>query len=160
MRGVYVQDRLLKVLKDKEPILFIENDCSLSNAVGNLEKFCIENKIIYHTIFRVSHLNEKAFIDICRMHDAIVWQSTYGGEKTRKIIDLILSDDVEPSACGYEQKVLLLECYGHEPHWWYKPETNKKLCILNSYSKNINKWEFYELKDDNKAIWDKEDDEL
>jgi ribosomal protein L7Ae-like RNA K-turn-binding protein len=156
----YVKDGLIKILKDKEPLLFIENDCSLSNAVGNLEKFCVEHKIKYHTIFRVSKLNKKEFIDILNMHDAIIWESTYTSKKTHEIIDLLLSDEVSDYACGYNQKVLLLECYGYEPFWWYKPKTNKNVYILNSYNKDINNWEFYELNNDDKPIWDKKDNEI
>lgn len=158
MRGKEnVTKGILDLCKGKE-ILFIENDFGLYNSVGNFELFCIENKLQYHTILDLERIPLESIMEQIKMHDIIVWESTYGSDISSKLQDLMHSKAIHSKK--------LIECYISDPHWYYLPEgINHDLHILSSYGGEdglggMDEWEFYQLKEDRKPIWEKRDDEL
>ena len=146
-----IKKALNDICKNKE-LLFIENDPSgLYNAVGNFEEFCLENKIKYHTVLDASKVEFKSLLEQIELHDTIVWESTYSTELSQNLLELI-------SSKRFHSKKLI-ECYIHKPAFYYKPDTHHRVFLLNSYGDGED-WEFYELKEDEKPIWDKEENEL
>ncbi len=149
-----ITQALIGLCKDKD-ILFIENDYGLYNSVGNFEDFCIEHKIKYHTVLDVGKVNFESLVEQIRMHDIIVWESQYISEVSDKLKELIYTDKINSK--------ILIECYIREPFLYYLPEkTIHKIFVLNSFGLDagMEDWGFYQLKEDKKAIWDKDDNEI
>lgn len=117
-----------------------------------------EHKLKYHTILDISNANFESVLRQIKHHDVIVWESRYVYDISRKLEGLMGDINIP--------RKILIECYISEPRWWYKPKgVHHDIYILNSHSieegiEGMDDWKFYNLKYDEKAIWDKAENEL
>lgn len=149
-----VSNELVKLLKNKS-ILFIEGDMALYNTVGILEDFLVENSIKYSTILMAGKMSMDGILSLINFNDVIIWESQYVTKTSHNIMDALFNDSVT------RKGKMLIECYVHEPHIWYKPgNLSKRVIGFTANSNDTSEWELYEFGDDGKAIWNKSEDEL
>lgn len=144
-----VEEKVLDLFKEKET-LFIENDWGLYNTVGVLEQFLIENKCQYHTILDLERISMEVIISTIEMHDIIVFESQYVGERAQELLKFLYNDK--------SMKKKVVECYIHEPHWWRKPKgILSDMYVLTTSQEwddnDFEEWEFNKLRVE-KAIWE------
>lgn len=144
-----VNKELLKVLFNKN-VLFLENDNSLTDAVGNFEIWLRHNKIQYNGLFSINDLAklEGGFEYIKQQidwYDVIAFQTTWTYEVSRVI---------EKYLRALKNKKIIIECYIYEPSWFYKPKgIRHDMYALASNDEKMDEWEFKKLRL-KKAVWE------
>lgn len=140
-----INKSLLKQFKGQR-LLFLENDFTLNHAVGNFFKWCIENKIEYNVLFNLKHLPIDYIIEQVGWFDVIVFETQWVDDNAKELQSKISS---------LKDKKTVLECYIHEPTWFYKPKGIKHdVFVLSSNDEDMDEWKLNKLRL-NKAIWEK-----
>lgn len=145
-----VHAQLLKLFKGRD-VLFLENSISLHDAVGNAERWMIENKIKYNSIFSIGDLGKLEggvdyIMERIRESDIIVFETTWTYE-----ISHILHEKI----AAMKDKKTVVQVYIHEPTWWYKPKGVKHdVYVFSSCDEDMDTWELHKLRL-NKPIWEK-----
>lgn len=139
------QKELLSICQ-KQRVLFLENDFTLNHAVGNFFKWCIDNKIEYNALFNLQKLSTDYVLEQVQWFDVIAFQTQWVDDNARELKTKIAS---------MKESKKIIECYIHEPTWFYKPNgVVHDVFVLDCYKKAIEDWKLKKLRL-NKAIWEK-----
>lgn len=141
-------ENIINTLKGKK-VLFLENDGRLDNGLDEFERILKSAGIQYCVLFELSEIPLDTITKAIDSHDAIVFQTQW----VRKI-STTLFDYVN----GLRDKKVVIECYIHEPTWYYKKQHGSKhdvyiyTCLTDYGKANKESEEFYKLT--NKPYWD------
>jgi hypothetical protein len=139
-----VNKSMLKVLRNKN-ILFLENDNSLHDAVGNFETWLVENKVRNNVLYDVQHLSLDYIKGQIDYADVIAFQTTWTYEVSQTLREYLTK---------LKNKKIIIECYISEPTWWRKPKgVIHDIYVLHSAMEDMDDWDFKKLRL-NKAIWE------
>lgn len=138
-----INKQLLKTFKGKR-VLFIENDFTMHNSVGNFWRWCIENKIEYNCLFNVSKLPLEYTTEQLKWFDVIAFQTQWVYEVSHKLHEIV---------SNMKDKKIVVECYIGDPTWYVKPKVVHDVYILKSHGDDMDDWKFRKLRL-KKAIWE------
>jgi hypothetical protein len=145
-----VHKQLLKLFAGRD-VLFLENSIGLHDAVGNLERWLIENKVKYNAIFSIGDLGKLEggvdyIMERISESDIIVFETTWTYD---------ISKILEKKIAAMKNKKIIVEVYISEPSWWYKPKGVKHdVYVFSSEDEDMDNWDFDKLRL-NKPIWEK-----
>ena len=140
-----VNAKMLKQFSGKR-ILFLENDFTMHNSIGNFWLWCRENKIEYNCLYNVRKLPIEYTLEQIEWFDTIAFQSQWVYEETFKLKEAISK---------MKDKRTVVECYISDPTWFYKPKgIVHDVFVLDSHDEDMDEWKLDKLRL-NKAIWDK-----
>ena len=140
-----VNKKLLKEFSGRR-ILFLENDFTMHNSIGNFWLWCKENKIEYNCLYNVRKLPIEYTLEQVDWFNVIAFQSQWVYEESFKLKEAI---------AGMKDKKTVVECYISEPTWYYKPKNVvHDVFVLDSHDDDMDEWKLNKLRL-NKAIWDK-----
>jgi hypothetical protein len=106
------RQNIVNVLRGKK-VLFIENDNGLYHGLDAFEAILKANKIKYKCLFEVDKMPIDKIIKNILTHDAIVFQTRWVEAVSHKLRDYMF---------GLQEKKIVIECFIHEPSWYYKPD--------------------------------------
>ena len=140
------RQNIIDTLKGKK-VLFIENDNGLYNGLDAFEIILKNSKIKYKCLFEADQIPIEKIIKNILTHDAIVFQTRWVYPVSHKLRDYMF---------GLQEKKIVIECFIHEPSWYYKPDVVHDVYIY-SYDKLDNDdgnsgHRFYKLSD--APYWD------
>ena len=140
-----INRRLLKEFSRKR-VLFLEDDYTLHSSVGNFWRWCVHNKVEHNTLFRIGELPSEYVMEQVLWFDVICFQTTWTYDVSRKLKGLISQ---------MRERKTVLECYIHEPTWFYKPKgVVHDVFVLACNEEDMDDWELDKLRI-SKAIWEK-----
>lgn len=140
-------DKMLKVFTDTNntEILFLESDYGLYHAVGNLEKFLVENKRKYNILACINELPLKYILDQIEWYDIIVFQTTWVRKVSHQLVKKLFTHK-------FQSPKIIVECCTAKPTWYHIPEDlpmNHEFYVFEDsggYTDYMKDWEFYKLK--------------
>jgi len=128
--------KLLKITKGKR-VLFLENDFTMHNAVGNFYDWCKLTNTEHNCLFNIGKLPLQYILEQIDWFDIISFQTTW----TYKISH-VLEEEIKK----LKSKKIVIECYTNEPSYYRKPKGIKHdLYTLNSYGDDMDNWELKKL---------------
>ena len=139
-----VHKSLIKTFNGRR-ILFLENDNTLSNAVGNFEIWLRENKMEFNSLFDIRALPLEYIKEQISWFDVIAFETTWTYEISGTIREFLTKS---------KDKKTILECYICDPTWWRKPKgVIHDMYVLKSSDEDMDMWNFDKLRI-NKATWE------
>ena len=128
---------MLKLFAGKD-ILFLENDNSLYETIGNLEDWLIESKIRYNALFDIESLSLDYIMKRIEWSDIICFETQWVYPKSFEIKDAVSK---------MKQKKTIVEVYVDQPTWRMKPkEFIHDVYTISTYGEDMDEWNFEKLK--------------
>ena len=129
--------RLLKLLNNKS-VLFIEDDFTLSNSVGEFHEWCINNKVEYNCLFRCSELPIDYIINQVEYFDIVAFETQWVNQAPFLIKEAISK---------MKSKKTIIECYTYQATWKRKPKVVHDVYILECpEGEEFSSWSLEKLK--------------
>lgn len=135
--------KMLKVFSGRR-VLFLENDYTMHDSVGNFWLWCRENKIEHNCLYNVGKLPVDYILEQLDWFDVIAFQTQWVSEKSHLLKEAISK---------LKDKKIVVECYISQPTWFYKPKVVHDVYVLDSHDEDMNEWGLKKLRI-NKPIWE------
>lgn len=138
-----VNKQMLKTFANKR-VLFLENDFTMHNSIGNFWLWCREHKIEHNCLYNIAKLPLEYTLEQIEWFDVIAFQTQWVYE---------ISKQLETALTKSKDKKIIVECYISEPSWYRKPNVVHDVFVLDSHYYDMDTWKFNKLRL-KKAYWE------
>jgi len=122
-----IEQKIGKVFKNGQSVLFLERDNGLHNAVGNFETILLEQQVKYNALFRIDKLPMEYIIEQLEFFEIIVFQTGWDSDISENLEKLLYSKK-------FERPKIIVECFSSRPTWDQQQPVDHEFYVFRDWS--------------------------